>query len=93
MRGQATNLGGNVFKKRLNKNRHRAILLTKAGAYWIFEYLFAKADRSNISDDELADFVRLAKGYEQLTDAVVDDLLKRRLLEEIKDGEAKKLPE
>ena len=27
MKGQADDLGGGVFKKRLNKNRHRSILL------------------------------------------------------------------
>lgn len=26
-------LGGNVYKKRLNENRHRSILLSKTGAY------------------------------------------------------------
>jgi DNA-binding transcriptional regulator YiaG len=40
--GQADNLGGGVFKKRLNDNMHRSIVLTKAGEFWIFAYLFAK---------------------------------------------------
>ena len=29
--GQADDLGGGVFKKRLNENRHRSIVLAKAG--------------------------------------------------------------
>ncbi len=61
MKGQADDLGGGVFKKRLNKNRHRSILLPKGGRYWIYQYLFAKQDRANIEDDELEDFRTLSK--------------------------------
>jgi len=42
MLGQAEDLGGGVFKKRLDKNRSRAILLARRGRYWVYEYLFAK---------------------------------------------------
>ena len=42
MQGQADDLGGGVFKKRLNDNRHRSIILAKGSRYWIYEYLFAK---------------------------------------------------
>jgi hypothetical protein len=42
MKGQADNLGGGVFKKRLNKNRHRAIILAKGRRHWFYIYLFAK---------------------------------------------------
>ncbi len=41
MRGQADDLGGGVFKKRLNKNMHRSILLAKGGRHWVYAYLFA----------------------------------------------------
>ena len=34
-KGQADDLGGGVFKKRLNKNMHRSIILAKGGRYWI----------------------------------------------------------
>lgn len=59
-------LGGNVYKKRLNENRHRSILLTKTGIYWIFTYLFSKADRENISKDELNAFKKLSKNYNKM---------------------------
>jgi hypothetical protein len=36
MRGQADDLGGGVFKKRVNDNMHRSIILAKAGQWWIF---------------------------------------------------------
>ena len=61
MLGQADDLGGGVFKKRLNDNMHRSIILAKGGRHWLFEYLFAKKGRDNIEDDELAGFRVLAK--------------------------------
>lgn len=42
MQRQADDLGGGVFKKRLNKNMHRSIVQTKGGRHWIFAYLAAK---------------------------------------------------
>lgn len=67
--GRADDLGGGVYKKRLNRNEHRAIILTKARRIWVFEYLYAKKDRANIGDDELAGFRRLAKAYGGLSEA------------------------
>lgn len=67
-RGQADDLGGGVYKKRLNDNLHRSIILAKGGAHWIYEYLFAKKDRNNIDDDELQAFRLLAKSYADLTE-------------------------
>ena len=46
MRGQADDLGGGVFKKRLNDNMHRSIVLAKGGRHWVFAYLFAKKEPS-----------------------------------------------
>ncbi|MEN9592915.1 MAG: hypothetical protein RJA21_1389 [Gemmatimonadota bacterium] len=59
--GQADDLGGGVWKKRLRKNRWRGIVLTQGRYGWLFAYLFAKADRENIEDDELAAFKKLAR--------------------------------
>ena len=53
LNGQADNLGGGVWKKRLNANRHRSIVLAKGGRYWIYQFLYAKKDQSNISQAEL----------------------------------------
>ena len=74
-KGQADDLGGGVFKKRLDKNRHRSIIVAKGERYWVYEYLFAKKDRENIENDELADFRRLAKGYAGLRNEQVSQLL------------------
>jgi hypothetical protein len=79
MLGQADDLGGGVFKKRLNENRHRSIIVAKGGNYWIYTYLFAKKDRDNIDVDELAEFRRIANGYSNYTDS--------RINEEIRAGD------
>ncbi|CDG39818.1 hypothetical protein ASAP_1773 [Asaia bogorensis] len=90
MKGQAVDLGGGVFKKRLNKNLHRSIILAKGGRYWIYAYLFAKKDRDNIDSDELEDFRTLAKAYAVLTGEQVERLLKDRDLTEICHGDEEK---
>lgn len=72
---QVDDLGGGVFKKRLNDNLHRSIILAKGGKYWFFEYLFAKKDRSNIENDELLAFRLLANSYAGLTQLQVNQLL------------------
>jgi hypothetical protein len=86
-RGQADDLGGGVFKKRLNRNRHPSILLAKGGRHWIYEYLFAKKDRANISDSELNDFRVLAKAYAALSKEQIARLLKDKDLTEICYGQ------
>jgi hypothetical protein len=83
MLGQADDLGGGVFKKRLNDNKHRSIILAKAGKWWVFEYLFAKKDRDNIEDDELVQFRALAKNYAMLNEAQIEQLVEGSHLKEI----------
>jgi len=87
MQGQADDLGGGVFKKRLNKNMHRSIVLAKGGRRWIFVYLFAKKDQTNIDDDELADFRKLAQAYERMTDTELTAALNQGDLLELCDEE------
>lgn len=87
VRGQADDLGGGVYKKRLRKNQYRSIILAKAGAFWIYEYLFAKQDRANIDDDELAAFRKLTKIYGGLTEQQVSQLLINGDWVEICDGD------
>jgi hypothetical protein len=70
-------------KKRLSKNMYRSIILAKGGQYWVFEYLFAKKDRDNIADDELAGFRKLAKAYAVLTEQQVSRLMQNNSWMEI----------
>jgi hypothetical protein len=72
-----------VFKKRLSDNLYRAIVLAKGARYWVYEYLFAKKDRENIDDDELAAFRLLAKGYASLSERQVGDLVSNKHFVEI----------
>ena len=83
MAGQGDDLGGGVFKKRLNDNMHRSIILAKGGRYWMYEYLFAKKDRDNIEDDELTAFRSLAKAYAGLTDVQIAALVSGKDIVEI----------
>lgn len=82
-KGQCDDLGGGVFKKRLDKNRHRSIILAKGKRYWVYTYLFAKKDRDNITDAELTGFRDLADLYDQKTDAEIELELKAKELTEI----------
>jgi hypothetical protein len=83
MVGQADDLGGGVFKKRLNDNMHRSIVLAKARSFWVYEYLFAKKDRDNIEEDELLAFRQLAKGYANVTEVQLTALLSTKHFVEI----------
>jgi hypothetical protein len=67
--GQAVDLGGGVFKKRLGKNLYRSILVAKGRRYWVYVYLFAKKDQANISARDLSDFRALADLYARKTEA------------------------
>lgn len=83
LQGQADDLGGGVWKKRLKANRHRSIVLAKGGHYWIYQVLFAKQDQSNITPTELKDLRKLAKVYAQLTEEQISDLLAMKEFVEI----------
>jgi hypothetical protein len=72
MQGQADDLGGGVFKKRLNKNMHRSIILAKGARHWVYVYLFAKKDRDNIDQAELQAFRELAALYAGKSDVDIE---------------------
>ena len=86
MLGQGDDLGGGVFKARLSRNQYRSIILARASHYWFYEYLFAKQDRANIAEDELADFRRLVKAYAALTTHQVNRLIGENDWKEICHG-------
>jgi hypothetical protein len=83
MLGQADDLGGGVFKKRLGKNLYRSIILARGGRYWVYAYLFAKQDRANISVGELVVFRDFAGLYARKTDADIAKELELKELVEI----------
>jgi hypothetical protein len=83
LKGQADGLGGGVFKKRLNKNMHRGIILEKGNKYWVYVYLYAKKDRDNIDDSELDAFRELADLYAKKSSSDIEKELKSGALVEI----------
>ena len=85
MRGQADDLGGGVYKKRLNANQHRSIVLAKGGVVWVFAFLYAKKDRANIDPDELVEFRRIAKEYARMSASGLDRLIEAGDLLEVRD--------
>lgn len=84
--GQVDDLGGGVFKKRLNDNMYRSIILAKTGEFWVFSYLFAKKDRANIDDDELVAFRKLADLYRRKTASDLETEIGSGALMEICNG-------
>ncbi len=87
MAGQADDLGGGVYKKRLSNNQYRSIILARGGDFWVYEFLFAKQDMANIEEDDLKRYRTLAKGYGSLTAAQVSEMLADREWIEICKGE------
>ena len=85
MRGQADDLGGGVYKKRLNDNQHRSIVLAKGGVVWVFAFLYAKKDRANIDPDELVEFRRIAKEYARTSASGLDRLIEAGDSLEVRD--------
>ncbi|GAB7540760.1 type II toxin-antitoxin system RelE/ParE family toxin [Cupriavidus sp. 8B] len=81
--GQGDDLGGGVWKARLNKNRHRTIVLHKVEKRWIFTYLFAKKDRENISVKELEGSKKLSRDYAAASLSQIAGLLDQGELLEI----------
>jgi hypothetical protein len=82
IKGQCDDLGGGVFKKRLDKNRQRSIIVAKGGKYWVYTFLFAKKDRENIDNRELEAFRELADLYASKTaDDIAKELESKVLLE------------
>jgi len=81
--GKADDPGGGIYKKRLNQNRDRAIILAKGGEHWFYTFLYAKQDMANIDHRELAGFRELAKHYAALDDEKITALAKSKELVEI----------
>ncbi|EJB5574075.1 type II toxin-antitoxin system RelE/ParE family toxin [Citrobacter freundii] len=83
LQGRADNLGGGVYKKRLNQNRDRAIILAKGGEHWFYTFLYAKQNIANINSSELSGFHELAKHYASLGDMKIAALIQSKELVEV----------
>ncbi|EAA7088421.1 type II toxin-antitoxin system RelE/ParE family toxin [Salmonella enterica] len=83
LQGKADNRGGGVYKKRLNQNRDRAIVLAKGGEHWFYTFLYAKQEVANIRYRELAGFREFAKHYACLTEDQITALINNKELVEM----------
>jgi hypothetical protein len=92
-RGLAVDLGGGVFKKRLNHNRDRALVLAKNGRHWVYVFLFAKQVQANISGAELQAFRKLAVHFGALSDEMLQSLVVKNEWMEICHEEGKNVSE
>lgn len=85
-KGQGDNLGGGVWKKRLLDNRLRSIVVVQGPTGWVFTYLFAKADRENISPKELVMFRRLAEVHDSFSASDIQQALREGAIIEVGCG-------
>ena len=81
--GKAVDLGGGVFKKRLQRNAYRSIIVAKSADYWVLEFLFAKNDADSITPGALDGFRTLASAYANLKPFQLAQLLANGEREEI----------
>jgi hypothetical protein len=85
-------LGGGVIKQRValpgkgKSGGFRAVVLFRAGKRAVFVYGFAKNERDNIRDDELAEFRRLAKLILAYDDDEIAQAVESGALLEVSDG-------
>ena len=82
-------LGGNVFKQRIarpgqGKSRgYRTIIFFKEGERAFFVYGFAKSERKNVDDAEIAVFKKAAKELLSLSDDQIRQLVENGALTEV----------
>ena len=83
--GQGDDLRGNVWKKRLDRNRSRSIVVVLIETMIVYVALYHKKDRANITDAELADFRMLAAAYGGMDAAMLDRFVAEGRFREISD--------
>jgi hypothetical protein len=77
-------LGGGLIKQRVARPGQgrsagfRTVIAYRRGSYAIFLHLFAKARQANLGKAELETLQKLAKAYDALDDAQLDELVATR---------------
>ena len=83
-------LGGDVYKVRIARTGkgksggYRSIVFFRSGTLTFFVYGFAKSNRKNISQKELAKFKEAAKDWLSLSDDQLDKLVQTGKYQEIR---------
>ena len=89
----AAELGGGVIKQRVARpgqgrsGGYRVLLAYRVNTLSVFLYGFAKNERDNIDDDELATLRDIAKGWFQADTMALARAVADGLLQEVKHGE------
>jgi hypothetical protein len=82
-------LGGNLIKQRVARSGsgrsggYRTVVVFRASQRSVFLYGFAKSERDNIDDRELADLKKLARHYLGYSDAQIAMALQQTELREV----------
>jgi hypothetical protein len=86
-------LGGGVIKQRIARpgqgrsGGYRVLMAYRRGVRGVFLYGFAKSERANIEDDELATARDIAKGWLQAGERQIADAIERGLIQEVQDDD------
>jgi hypothetical protein len=86
-------LGGGVIKQRIARpgqgrsGGYRVLMAYRQGVRGVFLYGFAKSERANIEDDELATARDIAKGWLQAGERQIADAIERGLIQEVQDDD------
>ena len=81
--------GGNIYKKRIalpgrgKRGSVRTLIATNKGHRWIFMYGFAKNERDNITQGELASLQGVANDFLEFSESVLIDIIASGQLEEV----------
>ena len=82
-------LGGNLIKQRVARSGrgrsggYRTVVAFRVSQRSVFLYVFAKSERDNIDDRELADLKKLARHYLGYSDAQIAMALEQTELREV----------
>jgi hypothetical protein len=86
-------LGGEVIKQRIARqgqgksSGYRSLILFRKGSRAVFAFAFAKNVQANIGAADERDLKAAAKIVLSLSDAEMDELVRRKVMQEVKDHE------
>lgn len=89
-------LGGGVIKQRIARlgqgrsGGYRVLIAYRQGTRSVFLYGFAKSERANIEDDELATARDIAKGWLEASQAQIAEAIENGLIQEVQDDDEEK---
>ena len=66
---------------------YRMLIAYRQGVRSVFLYGFAKSERANIDDDELATARAIAKGWLEASQRQIADAIERGLIQEVQDDD------